>query len=59
MSIPEVFYREAIDVGRFSNSVANGFIENYVKVIHEAAEQRLLRSPKQVWTSGTRLQPSK
>ena len=39
MSIPEVFYREAIDVGRFSNSVANGFIENYVKVIHEAAEQ--------------------
>jgi len=39
MSIPEVFFRETIDVGRYSNAVSNRFIENYVQVIFDAAEQ--------------------
>ena len=39
MSIPEVFFRETIDVGRYSNAVSNKFVENYVQVIFDAAEQ--------------------
>tara|TARA_R100001443_G_scaffold29544_2_gene42758 strand:- start:1732 stop:3996 length:2265 start_codon:yes stop_codon:yes gene_type:complete len=39
MSIPEVFFRETIDVGRFSNAVSNKLITNYIQVIYDAAEQ--------------------
>ena len=39
MSIPEVFFRETIDLNRYSNAVANKFVENYVQVIYDAAEQ--------------------
>tara|TARA_R100001440_G_scaffold28492_1_gene46128 strand:+ start:2551 stop:4821 length:2271 start_codon:yes stop_codon:yes gene_type:complete len=39
MSIPEVFFRETIDLNRYSNAVANRFVENYVLVIYNAAEQ--------------------
>ena len=39
MSIPEVFYRQTIDVGRFSNAVSSKFVENYIQVIMSAAQQ--------------------
>ena len=39
MSIPEVFYRQTIDVGRFSNAVSQKFVENYLQVILSAAQQ--------------------
>ena len=39
MSIPEVFFRETIDVGRYSNAVSNKFISNYIEVIINATEQ--------------------
>ena len=39
MSIPEVFFRETIDVNRFSNAVANKLVANYIEVITNATEQ--------------------
>ena len=39
MSIPEVFFRETIDLNRYSNAVSNKFVENYIQVIYDAAEQ--------------------
>ena len=39
MSIPEVFFRETIDVNRFSNDVANKLVANYIQVITNATEE--------------------
>ena len=39
MSIPEVFFRETIDLNRYSNAVANKFVENYIQVIYDATKQ--------------------
>ena len=39
MSIPEVFFRETIDLNRYSNAVANKFVENYIQVIYNATQQ--------------------
>ena len=39
MSIPEVFFRETIDVNRFSNAVANKLVYNYIQVITNATEE--------------------
>ena len=39
MSIPEVFFRETIDLNRYSNAVANKFVENYIQVIYNATKQ--------------------
>ena len=39
MSIPEVFFRETIDLNRYSNAVANKFVENYIQVIYSATKQ--------------------
>ena len=39
MSIPEVFFRETIDVNRFSNAVSNKLVENYIQVITNATEE--------------------
>ena len=39
MSTPEVFFRETIDLNRYSNAVSNKFVENYIQVIYDAAEQ--------------------
>jgi len=39
MSIPEVFFRETIDVNRFSNAVANDLVANYIQVITNATEE--------------------
>ena len=39
MSIPEVFFRETIDVNRFSNAVANKLVANYIQVITNATEE--------------------
>ena len=39
MSIPEVFFRETIDVNRFSNAVANNLVANYIQVITNATER--------------------
>ena len=39
MSIPEVFFRETIDLNRYSNAVANKFVENYIQVIYSATRQ--------------------
>lgn len=39
MSIPEVFFRETIDLNRYSNAVANKFVENYIQVIYSATQQ--------------------
>jgi SPP1 gp7 family putative phage head morphogenesis protein len=39
MSIPEVFFRETIDLNRFSNAVAKKYAVTYNKVILNAAKQ--------------------
>ena len=39
MSIPEVFFRETIDLNRYSNAVANKFVENYIQVSYNATKQ--------------------
>ena len=39
MSIPEVFFRETIDVNRFSNAVASKLVNNYIQVITNATEE--------------------
>tara|TARA_R100000329_G_scaffold43383_2_gene40538 strand:+ start:1322 stop:3538 length:2217 start_codon:yes stop_codon:yes gene_type:complete len=39
MSIPEVFYRETIDLNRFSNSVAKKYAVTYNEIILKAAKQ--------------------
>ena len=39
MSIPEVFFRETIDLNRFSNKVAKEYAITYNKVIISAAKQ--------------------
>ena len=39
MSIPEVFFRETIDLNRYSNAVANKFVENYIQVIYNTTKQ--------------------
>ena len=39
MSIPEVFFRETIDLNRYSNAVANKFVENYIQIIYDATKQ--------------------
>tara|TARA_B100000242_G_scaffold225699_1_gene166116 strand:+ start:4793 stop:7078 length:2286 start_codon:yes stop_codon:yes gene_type:complete len=39
MSIPEVFFRETIDLNRYSNAVANKFVENYIQVIYQTTKQ--------------------
>jgi len=39
MSIPEVFFRETIDLNRYSNAVANKFVENYIQVIYDTTKQ--------------------
>ena len=39
MSIPEVFFRETIDLNRFSNKVAKEYAITYNKIIITAAKQ--------------------
>ena len=39
MSIPEVFFRETIDLNRFSNKVAKEYAITYNKIIISAAKQ--------------------
>ncbi len=39
MSIPEVFFRETIDLNRFSNAVAKKYAVTYNEVILNAAKQ--------------------
>ena len=39
MSIPEVFFRETIDVGRFSFAVSSKLVTNYIQVITNATEE--------------------
>jgi len=39
MSIPEVFFRETIDVGRYSNAVATKFVQNYSVIILTATDK--------------------
>ena len=39
MSIPEVFFRETIDLNRYSNAVANKFVENYIQIIYDTTKQ--------------------
>ena len=39
MSIPEVFFRETIDLNRYSNAVANKFVENYIQIIYTTTQQ--------------------
>ena len=39
MSTPEVFYRETIDLNRFSNSVAKKYAVTYNEIILKAAKQ--------------------
>ena len=39
MSVPESFYRETIDLNRFSNTVAREIITNYNNVILDLTNQ--------------------
>ena len=39
MSIPEVFFRETIDLNRFSNAVAKKYAVTYNKIIISAAKK--------------------
>ena len=39
MSIPEVFFRETIDLNRYSNAVANKFVENYNQIIYTTTQK--------------------
>ncbi|AGH16129.1 hypothetical protein CPWG_00018 [Cyanophage MED4-117] len=39
MSIPEVFFRETIDLNRYSNAVANKFVENYIQIIYTTTQK--------------------
>jgi len=39
MSIPEVFFRETIDVGRFSNALATKYVQNYAVIILTATDK--------------------
>ena len=39
MSIPEVFFRETIDVGRFSNALATKYVQNYAVIILTATNK--------------------
>ena len=39
MSIPEVFFRETIDVGRFSNALATKYVQNYSVIILTATDK--------------------
>ena len=39
MSIPEVFFRETIDLNRYSNAVSNDFVKTYNDVILTAAKK--------------------
>ena len=39
MSIPEVFFRETIDLNRFSNAVAKKYAVTYNEVILNAAKR--------------------
>ena len=47
MSIPEVFFRETIDLNRYSNAVANKFVENYIQVIYDATKQLVALDKRQ------------
>ena len=42
MSVPESFYRETIDLNRFSNRVARDIITNYNNVILDLTNQLAL-----------------
>ena len=39
MSIPEVFFRETIDLNRYRNAVSNDFVKTYNDVILTAAKK--------------------
>ena len=39
MSIPEVFFRETIDVGRYSNALATKYVQNYAVIILTATDK--------------------
>ena len=39
MSIPEVFFRETIDVGRYSNALATKYVQNYAVIITTATDK--------------------
>ena len=39
MSIPEVFFRETIDLNRYSNAVSKDFVQTYNDVILTAAKK--------------------
>jgi len=47
MSIPEVFFRETIDLNRYSNAVSMKFVENYIQVIYEASKQLVALDKRQ------------
>ena len=58
MSIPEVFFRETIDVNRFSNAVANKLVANYIQVITNATEElKKIDIRQQTATAGVVIAP--
>ena len=48
MSTPEVFFRETIDLNRYSNSVALKYVVNYNEIILNAAKQLRAIDQRQV-----------
>ena len=48
MSTPEVFFRETIDLNRYSNSVALKYVVNYNQIILNAAKQLRAIDQRQV-----------
>ena len=48
MSIPEVFFRETIDLNRYSNAVAIKYVVNYNQIILNAAKQLRAIDQRQV-----------
>ncbi len=50
MDIPEVFFRETIDLNRYSNSVAKKYAVTYNEIILNAARQlRQINLRQQDW----------
>ena len=54
MSIPEVFFRETIDLNRYSNAVANKFVENYIQIIYTTT-QKLVELDKRQKKAGVNI----
>ena len=48
MSTPEVFFRETIDLNRYSNYVALKYVVNYNEIILNAAKQLRAINQRQV-----------